>query len=64
MKFFEWLVKNVIAYFILWCIVAFVVWIICLMFGKVWSADVVWTIVGIIFLVDLLVTAGKNVDDM
>ena len=64
MNFFQNLILNVIAYFILWCVVAFVVWIVCLMFGKVWSADVVWTIVGVVFIIDLLVTAGKKVDDM
>lgn len=64
MNFFQKLFLNVIAYFILWCVVAFVVWIVCLMFGKVWSADVVWTIVGVIFIIDLLATAGKKVDDM
>ena len=64
MDFIASLFKTVIGYFILWCIIAFIYWIITIMFGLTFDPKVVWTIVGIIFFLDLLVTAGKKLEDM
>lgn len=58
------LIKTVIAYFLLWCIVALIYFVITLMFSLQFNPQVVWVIVGIIFVLDLLITAGKKLDDM
>lgn len=58
------LIKTVIAYFILWCVVALIYFVITIMFSLQFNPNVVWVIVGIIFVLDLLVSAGKKLDDM
>lgn len=63
-EFFSKLIGTIITYFIMWCVIAFIYWIITIMFGLTFNPNVVWTIVGIIFILDLLVTAGKKVDDL
>lgn len=58
------LIKTVIAYFLLWCVVALIYFVITIMFSLQFNPNVVWVIVGIIFVLDLLITAGKKLDDM
>lgn len=62
--FIAGLIRTVIAYFILWCVVALIYFVITLMFSLQFNPQVVWVIVGVIFVLDLLITAGKKLDDM
>lgn len=64
MEFIGNLIKTVIGYFIIWCVIAFIYWIITIMFSLTFNPMVVWTITGIIFVIDLLVTAGKKLEDI
>ena len=64
MDFIASLIKNVIAYFIIWCIVALIYFVITIMFSLQFNPQVVWVIVGVIFVADLLITAGKKLVDM
>ena len=57
------LISTVIGYFIVWCIIALIYWVITIMFGLTFNPTVVWTITGILFFLDLLITAGKKLDD-
>ena len=64
MEFIGNLIKTVIGYFIIWCVIAFIYWIITIMFSLTFNPNVVWVIVGIIFVLDLLITVRKKLDDM
>lgn len=62
--FIAGLIKTVIGYFIIWCVVALIYFVITIMFSLQFDPQVVWVIVGSIFFLDLLITAGKKLDDM
>lgn len=62
-EFIKNLVLNLIGYAIITCIVTLIYLVFCLLTGSEFKKEVVWTIVGIIFVADLLITSGKKLDD-
>lgn len=63
MKILGKIIGTIIGEFIIWWMIALVVWLFSLMFNFEWRSETVWGIWAIVAVFDILLTIGKWVDD-